>query len=165
MEHLVKQCHETAFVAVLRRGVVVPIDTVEANQPVRLASVLGESLPLHCTAVGKAHLAFESEDELKNSLPETLEKYTPQTITDHQALTQHLKQIAAAGHAVDNGEFIADLRSVAAPIRDYTRQLVGSLAISGPGYRLTPERIEKEVVPLVLKAGRELSSRLGYNEK
>jgi len=165
MEQLVKQCHESALVAVLRRGGVVPVDTVEANQPVRLASLLGESLPLHCTAVGKAHLAFESEDDLKNSLPEALERYTPTTITDRQALAEQLKAIAAAGYAVDNGEFIADLRSVAAPIRDYTRQLVGSLAISGPAYRISPERIEKEVVPLVVKAGKELSSRLGYNEK
>ena len=164
MEDLVKHCHETACVAVLRRGVVVPVDTVEANQPVRLASLLGESLPLHCTAVGKAHLAFESEDELKNSLPEKLERYTPETITEHQALAQHLKAVAAAGYAVDNGEFVTDLRSVAAPIRDYTRHVVGSLAVSGPAYRLSSERIEKEVVPLVVKAGRELSSRLGYNE-
>lgn len=165
MEHMVKQCHETACVAVLRQGAVVPVDTVEANQHIRLSSQLGASLPLHCTAVGKAHLAFESEDELKTSLPETLEPHTPQTITDRQALTRHLEAIAQAGYAVDNGEYVTDLRSVAAPIRDYTRHLVGSLAISGPAYRLPSERIEKEVVPLVLKASKELSSRLGYNEK
>jgi DNA-binding IclR family transcriptional regulator len=165
MDELVKQCHETACVAVLRGGAVVPVDTVEANQPVRLASQLGASLPLHCTAVGKAHLAFESEDEVKSSLPETLERHTPQTIVDRQALAQHLKSVAAAGYAVDNGEYVIDLRSVAAPIRDYTRHVVGSLAVSGPAYRLPPERIEKDLVPLVVKAGRELSRRLGYNEK
>jgi DNA-binding IclR family transcriptional regulator len=164
MEDLVKQCHETACVAVLRRGAVVPVDTVEANQTIRLASQLGARLPLHCTAVGKAHLAFESEDELRNSLPDALEPHTPKTITDRQALAQHLKSIAAAGYAVDTGEFVTDMRSVAAPIRDYTRHLVGSLAISGPAYRLPIERIDKEVVPLVVKASRELSSRLGYNE-
>ncbi len=165
MDELVKQCHETAYVAVLRRGTVVPVDTVEASQPVRIESQLGQSLPLHCTAVGKTHLAFESEDELRTSLPETLPRHTPSTITDRHTLAQQLKTIAAAGYAVDNGEFVADVRSVAAPIRDYTRHLVGSLAVSGPAYRLTPERIEKEIVPLVVKAGRELSIRLGFDEK
>jgi DNA-binding IclR family transcriptional regulator len=48
-------------------------------------------------------------------------------------------------------------------VRDYTRAVVGSLAISGPAYRLSQERIEKEVVPLMLKAGRELSTRLGFD--
>jgi DNA-binding IclR family transcriptional regulator len=49
-------------------------------------------------------------------------------------------------------------------VRDYTRSLVGSLAIAGPAYRLSHERIDKEVVPLMLQAGRELSSRLGFDE-
>jgi IclR family KDG regulon transcriptional repressor len=70
--------------------------------------------------------------------------------------------VAENGYAVDLGEHIEDVRSVAVPIRDYTRAMVGSLAISGPAYRLSQERIEKEVVPLMLKAGRELSTRLGF---
>jgi DNA-binding IclR family transcriptional regulator len=52
---------------------------------------------------------------------------------------------------------------VASPIKDYTRTVVGSLTISGPAYRIPSERIQNEIIPLVVKAGRELSSRLGYN--
>ena len=66
------------------------------------------------------------------------------------------------GYAVDLGEYLEDVRSVAVPVRDYTRAVVGGLAVSGPGYRMSQERIEKEVVPLMLKAGRELSTRLGF---
>ena len=54
-------------------------------------------------------------------------------------------------------------RTVAVPIKDYTRTVVGSLAVSGPSYRIPTGRIEQEIAPLVMKAGRELSSRLGYN--
>ena len=50
------------------------------------------------------------------------------------------------------------------PIRDYTRNVVGSLAVSGPAYRMSSERIEKEIAPLMQKAGQELSSRLGFDE-
>ena len=56
-----------------------------------------------------------------------------------------------------------DIRAVAVPVRDYTRNVVGTLAVAAPASRLTNERIEKEVAPLVLKAGRELSSRLGFD--
>jgi len=161
----VKQCHETAYVAVLRGRAVVPIDTVEAKQTVRLVSLLGATLPLHCTAAGKAHLAFESDDELRSGLADRFEVFTPATITDRGALMEQLKKIAAAGYAVDDGEHVAAVRSVAAPIRDYTRQLVGCLAVSGPAYRIPDERVEKSVVPLVVDAGRELSSRLGFNDK
>jgi len=55
------------------------------------------------------------------------------------------------------------VRTVAVPIKDYTRTVVGSLAVSGPSYRIPTGRIELEIAPLVMKAGRELSSRLGYN--
>jgi DNA-binding IclR family transcriptional regulator len=164
MEALVKQCRESAYVAVSRRGGMVPLDSVDADQPIRLVSNIGESLPLHCTAVGKAHLAFEPEDELKARLPESLKKYTSSTVTERQALLQQLRTVLEKGYSVDSGEHVEDVRSVAVPIKDYTRQVVGTLAVSGPAFRISAERIQKEMAPLVVKAGKELSSRLGYNE-
>jgi IclR family KDG regulon transcriptional repressor len=163
MEALVKQCRETAYVAVSRRGGMVPLDSVDADQPIRLVSQIGESLPLHCTAVGKALLAFESEDELKARLPEALKKYTGTTITERPALLQQLRGVLEKGYAVDAGEYLEDIRSIAVPIKDYTRRVVGTLAVSGPAYRMTAERMQKEMAPLVVKAGDELASRLGYN--
>ena len=52
---------------------------------------------------------------------------------------------------------------MAVPIRDYTRNVVGALAIVGPAYRFQAERIDKELAPLIVKAGRDLSSRLGFD--
>ncbi len=163
MEALVKQCRESAFVAVSRRGAMVPLDSVDTDQPVRLVSQIGESLPLHCTAVGKAHLAFEADADLKGRLPEGLKKFTGRTVTERPALVQHLKAIIEAGYAVDEGEFLDDVSSIAVPIRDYTGRMVGTLAVSGPSYRMSSERIEKDMVPTMKKAGNELSSRLGFN--
>jgi len=164
MYQVAKSSRETAFIAVMRNATVVPLDAVEAEQPVRLVSRIGDSLPLHCTAVGKTHLAF-ADDELRATLPEALQKYTDRTIVDRQLLSQQLKKVAENGYAVDLGEHTDDVRSVAVPVRDYTRVVVGSLAISGPAYRLSQERIEKEVVPLMLKAGRDLSTRLGFESE
>ena len=162
MAQVAKTANETAFITVLRDGNAIALDAVEAEQPVRLVSRVGDPLPLHCTAVGKMHIAF-GDAELWNALPETLPKFTERTMVDRQVLTQQLQKIAENGYAVDTGEFIEDVRSVAVPVRDYTRAVVGSLAISGPAYRLSPERLEKEIVPLMLKAGGELSTRLGFD--
>jgi IclR family KDG regulon transcriptional repressor len=162
MHQVAKACHETSFITVMRDGSAIALDAVEAEQPVRMVSRIGDPLPLHCTAAGKMHLAF-ADDELRASLPEALQKFTDKTLVDRQALGQQLKKIAESGFAVDLGEHIEDVRSVAVPIRDYTRAVVGSLAVSGPAYRLSQERLEKEIVPLMLKAGRELSTRLGFD--
>ena len=159
---LVRQVRETTYIAVLRREAVVPIEVVEADRPVRIVSPLGEALPLHCTAAGKALLAFEPDDALRTLLPDGLPRFTERT-ADRPALVQQLRGVASAGYAVDTGEHLEDVRAVAAPVRDYTRTVVGTLAVVGPAYRLSPERIEKELAPLVVKAGRELSSRLGFD--
>jgi DNA-binding IclR family transcriptional regulator len=162
MSQVAKAAGETAFITVMRDGSAVTLDAVEAEQAVRMVSRIGDPLPLHCTAVGKMHLAF-ADDEMRNSLPEALRKFTEKTVVERQALTQQLKKVAENGYAVDLGEHIEDVRSVAVPIRDYTRAVVGSLAVSGPAYRLSQERLDKEIVPLMLKAGRELSTRLGFD--
>ncbi|MEO8601283.1 MAG: IclR family transcriptional regulator [bacterium] len=163
IESLAGSANETAFVAVLRKASVVPLDSVEANRPIRLTSRVGEALPLHCTAAGKVQLAFISDADLREALTAGLAKFTEHTITDQQVLQQQLKRIAENGYSLELGEHIGDVHSIAVPIRDYTRNVVGSLAVSGPAHRMSPERLEKEIAPLMQKAGKELSSRLGFN--
>jgi IclR family KDG regulon transcriptional repressor len=163
MTELARQARETVYVAMLRRGAMVPVEVVEPERAVRLASPLGTPLPLHCTAAGKALLAFESEDELKALLPDGFAKHTERTPTDRAALAQQLKSVTTSGYAIDMGEYVEDVRAVAVPIRDYARAVIATLAVSGPAYRFQAERIEKELAPMVAKAGREISSRLGYD--
>lgn len=162
MTEVVKDCRESAYVAVMRRGKAVPLAIVESDQPVRIVSQVGENLPLHCTAVGKVHLAFEPTEEIQRILSDELTLHTQRTITDRPVLIEQLGVIASKGYAIDNGEYVPDVHTVAVPVKDYTRTVVGSLAVSGPAYRLPPERAEREIIPLAIKAGHELSNRLGY---
>lgn len=159
---VVKACRETAYVTVMRQRKVVPVDMVEPDQAVRIVSHIGESLPLHCTAAGKVHLAFEAREEVQRSLPDSLQTHTEQTITDRTLLEAQLNEISQTGYALENGEHLTDVRTVAVPIRDYTRTVVGSLAVSGPAYRIGLERLEQELVPLTIQAGKDLSGRLGH---
>ncbi|MEA2626022.1 MAG: IclR family transcriptional regulator, regulon repressor [Candidatus Binatota bacterium] len=164
LQKVAQKTRENTSVAVMRRAAAVPVRVVESNLPVRITANVGEGLPLHSTALGKVFLAFESEEDSKAMLGMSLDRFTDKTITDIGALLEHLKQVAEKGYAVDGGEFLVDVRGIAAPIRDYTRNVVGAFGVSGPAYRLDAERIEREVAPMVLQAGKELSSRLGYHE-
>ncbi len=164
LEEVARLSRENTYVAVARRSAVVPLAVVESNLPVRITSSVGEALPMHSTAVGKVFLAYESEEGLRHLLGGSLEKFTDETISDLSALNEHLKGVAERGFAVDAGEHLSDVRAVAAPVRDYTRNVVGALSVAGPAYRLPAERIDKEIVPLVVKAGKDLSLRLGFHE-
>jgi IclR family transcriptional regulator, KDG regulon repressor len=134
------------------------------DRAVRINSPVGQTLPLHATAAGKTHLAFDTDEQLKSSLPDVLRAYTDRTITDRALLFAQLESVARSGYAVDSGEYLDEVSSVAVPIRDYTRSVVGSLSVSGPAYRIPEDRVAAEIAPLILDAGRELSHRLGYNE-
>ena len=164
LEKLVAECNETSYVAIFKEGYIVYLDVVETDLTVRVVSRVGSRLPAYCTAAGKIHLAFMSDEEIETVLPTgELTQYTPNTITDRGALKKELQEIAERGYAIDNEELDPGVRCVAAPIRDYTRRIVGAVSISGPSMRLGDERIEKDLIPLVLQAGEELSTRLGFH--
>jgi IclR family KDG regulon transcriptional repressor len=165
LERLVKDCNETSYVAIFKEGYVVYLDVVETDLTVRVVSRVGSRLPAHCTAAGKVHLAFMSDEELEALFPEhQLKAYTSKTITDRDALKAELKKVVDQGYALDNEELDPGVRCVAGPIRDYTRRIVGAVSVSGPSMRFTDERIEKELIPLVMQASQDLSTRLGFHK-
>ena len=100
---------------------------------------------------------------MRDLLPDALPKFTERTPADRPTLQQQLKTVASNGYAIDMGEHLDDVRAVATPVRDYASAVVGTLALVGPAYRFQAERIDKELAPLVVKAGRDLSSRLGFD--
>lgn len=165
LEELVNESNETSYVAIFKDGYIVYLDVVETRLTVRVVSRVGTRLPAYCTAAGKVHLANMSDEELESVLPsQELSAYTPHSITDRQELMKDLAQVAERGYALDIEELDIGVRCVAAPIRDYTRRIVGALSISGPATRFSDERLEKELVPLVTRAAEELSTRLGFHK-
>jgi IclR family acetate operon transcriptional repressor len=163
MTELSRQIRETTYLAVLRRGFSSPCEVIEADRAVRIIPPLGEALPLHSTAAGKAYLAFAAEDDVRALVP-TASSATPRRPSPSAPRScQQLKGVASSSYAVDMGEYLEDVRSVASPVRDYARSVVGVLAIAAPASRLSVERIDKEVAPAVVKSALELSSRLGFD--
>jgi len=163
LERIVEECNETAYVAIFKENHIVYLDVVETSLTVRVVSRVGSRLPAYCTASGKAHLAFMSEEELDATLEtQDLVQHTPTTLATVAMIKAELEQIRQQGYAVDNEELDPGVRCIAAPIRDYTRRIVGAVSISGPSMRLDDARLEDTLIPLILRAGEELSTRLGY---
>lgn len=165
LESLVKECNETTYVAILKDFNIIYLDAVETDMTVRVVPRVGSRLPAYCTAAGKVQIAFMSDEELENFLPtKELKRYTNNTITDRDVLKKQLKEIAEQGYAIDNEELDIGVRCVSAPIRDYTRRIIGAVSISGPSMRFLDERVDKELIPLVMRAAEEISSKLGFQK-
>jgi len=164
LRDLVASCNETVSIGVFKGGKVIYIDVEETTKSVRVVSRLGAVLPAYCTSIGKVLLAYKSEKEISSFFQEIhFKPYTTKTVMDQEALLRQFDEIRRRGYAIDNEEFEESVKCIAAPVRDYTRNVVAGLSISGPAHRLPETRIQNELVSLVLNAGMELSKKLGYD--
>ena len=163
LEELVSRCNENAGLGVVRQQWVVYLDVVEAKRMVRVACRAGWRLPVYASAIGKVQLAFKSESEIEKSVNwDEMRAFTPNTITGREAFLKHLEEVRERGYAVDNEEYEEGVKCVAVPVRDYTRRVVAGISVQAPVFRLPPERIEEEIVPILKEAGVKASQRLGY---
>ncbi len=163
LRELNEKTEETVHLAILRDERAVSIERFESPQPVGLDARLGGQLPLHCTGVGKALLAYQDEELLARLAKSPgFERRTARTITSLPQLKKELAQVREQGYAVDNEEAVDGLRCVAAPIFDHVGRVLAAFSVAGPATRVTPERVP-EIAGLVCETGREISYRLGFN--
>lgn len=133
------------------------VDVVEGPERLRVASRLGEDRPAHCTAAGKALLAWMAAEQLDSMYPE--EEVTPpmtsRSITTKTELWTELATVRRRGFATNEGESIEALSAVAVPIRDPVGAVTAALAVSAPSSRLGQPRIDQ-----VASAARRTADRL-----
>ena len=162
LETLAGETGETAHLAVLDDDQVLYVDKVESGHSLRMPSQVGRRLPAHCTGVGKALLAFLSEERLATLIEHRgLPRFTAHTIDDAAALRAVLAAIREAGFATDDEEIEDGLRCIAAPVRDHTGSVIAALSIAGPMSRI-PEEDTPRLAKRVIAAADGISARLGY---
>ena len=91
-----------------------------------------------------------------------LKPYTPVSITDADAFSLRLEQIRDQGYALEKEEAVESVIGIAAPIRDYSRQVVAALGIALPAGLRNQKVGLDHIVDLVKKACETISSDLGY---
>ena len=165
LHELAEGSGETSYISILRSNDVVYLDAVETTSTVRVISRVGLHMPVHATAAGKVLIAFESEDELRKRFHGSeLPRFTKNTITGTEDLLKNLETVRGREYATDLEEFEDGLRCIAGPVRDYTRKVIAAISVSGPAHRLSDEKIEQTIGPVVARAAKALSTRLGYRE-
>ena len=138
LESLVGETGECAHLAVLVDHRVWYVDKVDSTLPLKVDHPIGALSPLHCTALGKAFLAFGNA-----GLPPLLQRYTERTIVDRNRLIGDIAATRARGFAVDNEEFAQGIRCVARPVFDAGGDMIAAMGISGPSVRIDDERLEE----------------------
>lgn len=152
---------ETAHIGVVAGDEVVYLEKVESECAIRMSSEIGGRNPLHCTALGKAVLAYGPSDLRKTVLhSRRLAQRTERTLTDKSALSEDLQRIRSRGFSIDDEENEPGLRCIGAPVLDAEGRPVAAVSVSGPVTRVTDQNVDR-FASLVMAAGKAISRSLG----
>ncbi|MGI5129747.1 IclR family transcriptional regulator [Pseudonocardia sp. CA-107938] len=161
LDRLAAHTGESVLLGILDEDTVLYLDRGEAPTGLQMRANAGRRGPLHATASGKVLLAFASDATLfERLLAAPLARFTATTVTDPSTLRNELAGVRSEGYAVCWQEREVGLCSLAVPLRDYTGNVVGSLAVAGPASRLTKRTLHAHLVPLQ-SAGRRIEVQLG----
>ena len=161
MRRLMEATGETANLGISDQGYTVFISQIETQNPIRAMFSAGARSQMHASGIGKAMLAHMPRAVVEklieaNGLPE----FTPQTLTEPEALYSDLEIIAGRGWAFDNEERYIGMRCIASAVFDGQGSPIAGVSISGPAARITDELIAK-AGPLVRATAAEITMVTG----
>lgn len=164
IDELAEKTGEAVWIIVEENNMAVYLCNANGENAVRTHAEIGRRSNLHHLAAGKQILAFKDEEEVDQLFEaHGLSKLTPHTITDPDELKAELDEVREQQIAYNDRETVNGVRAVAAPVLDGD-DLICAVCVSGPANRMTSERCEDEIKPLLLEATNELELRLQYPE-
>ena len=150
-DKLANETGETVNYVAEEHGLGVYLYKSLGSNGVNTAADVGNRKHLHCTAVGKAILAYLPEEQVEQIINHRgLPSKTSNTITNRSDLHDELNQIRKDGVAFDQEEIVRGLRCVAAPILGQNDEMYGSISVAGPTIRMKGTRFNEEIPEKVL---------------
>ncbi|MEV0799882.1 IclR family transcriptional regulator [Kribbella sp. NPDC050281] len=158
LRQLNQKTGQTVHLAAWENGEVIYVDKLDSVRSVRMYSQIGVPAALHCTAVGKVLLAAQPK-RIREALLESIEyhAFTPQTITDPDALRAELDAVRAQGWAQDRAEHESFINCIGAPVADQHGRIVGAVSISVPDVLLDYGQV-LELLPELLATTKAISA-------
>jgi IclR family transcriptional regulator, KDG regulon repressor len=161
LRELLEKTGETVQLGIVDHYSVLYVYEMESRRAIRMAAAVGARAPLHCTAVGKVLLAFQSAEYIRETLDRGVTAFTENTVTRREAVLEVLEEVRSRDHAIDDEESESGLRAIAAPVRNHTGLVIAALGVAAPVQRMN-KKVMQTTVPTVMSIAQAVSSRLGY---
>ncbi len=159
---LVGEVNEAASVGVLEGADVLYIERIQAGLTRLGVEVrVGTRVPVYSTAIGHAIAGFlprEAQIRILRQRPPV--KLTENTPTDPDMLLARFDQVRARGYALSDGETVAGLRVLSAPVLDPDHMPLAGLSVAAPGFRMPLAEFEQATAGPVMAAARALGRAL-----
>lgn len=165
MRDLMQSSGETANLGIERDGKVLFLGQVETHATIRAFFPPGTASAMHASGIGKALLCRMDDKRQRQVLAASqLERFTPHTLTDPEAMIADLHAARARGYAFDGEERNIGMRCIAAPVFNVFGEVVAGLSVSGPTARVTDDRID-DIAVQVMEAAARLTRAIGGNNR
>ena len=161
---LAAESGETVTLAAPLSGGVVCLDRVDSpSTAIVVRTPIGARFSAHCTAIGKAVIAYLPETELDALLLSNgLVRYTPLTLARIPDLKENLAQVRQRQFSVDNQERERGLSGVAAPILSAQGRLIGAVGMAGPTQRFRADELRQKI-NLVKATAARIAASFAYS--
>ncbi|AKL94153.1 transcriptional regulator KdgR [Clostridium aceticum] len=164
LQQLKEVTNEVVHLVVREGTEIVYIDKVESDNKIRMHSRIGTRSPMYCTSVGKAIMAYLSEEEVEGIWQDSeIKRFTQYTITDLQEMKKNLTKIRELGYALDEEENELGIRCIGSPIFAHNGEVCGAISVSGPTIRVTKQAIQN-FKNYILEYSMKISKELGYRQ-
>jgi IclR family pca regulon transcriptional regulator len=159
MRELSERQGESCSAAILQGHDIVYVARVPARRIMSAALSVGSRLPALHTALGRVMFGYLDEAEIWRRLKaQRIEAYTPQSITDLQALFDRIGTDRAQGFSIVDEELELGLRALAVPVLDRTGQAIGAINLSTHSTRTTRNEMRERFLPELNRIADQLSS-------
>ena len=134
---------ETIHLAQMDQGQVLYVDKRNAARPVEMFAQAGKVGPAYCTGVGKAMLAYLSDEDLRAAIDrQSFHRFTEHTYDTPTKLRAELRLIRDRGYAFDREEHEPGIICIAAPILTRAGRVIGALSVTSTTQRTTLAALE-----------------------
>jgi DNA-binding IclR family transcriptional regulator len=162
LRKLADYTHETVYLTIKDGDYALYIYAVESPQRLLARTAIGDRVPLHCTSVGKAILAYLPEDEIESITERVgLPSFTENTLDNLDDLNEELAKTRQRSYSLDVEEHELNTFCIGAPVFDRKGQVIGACSISGASPAIVGDRLDDLSVH-VTDAAQEISRRMGY---
>lgn len=137
------------------------IDKVEASRnSIRMISMVGKSIPLYCSGVGKAILADMPDSKIESVWKRSsIRQLTEHTVTRFVDFMNLIEETRKSGYALDNEENELGVRCIAVSLKGYNGKSAHAISISAPKDRMSDARIF-ELKEMILKTKHQIESNI-----
>lgn len=160
MKRICEETQETIVLTWLSGLQGICMEMVESPQSIKYATTVGSSVPLYGGAWGKVIMAYLSDEQQQEIISSGLQAFTELTMTSSEELWKSLEQIREEGWCYSVGEYTLGVVGIGAPLFDHENNIIASLTIAGPEYRIGEKEQIEFIRDKILEGCKEIQAAI-----